>query len=95
LGNQSGLDGRRFEILGLDQRGEHDLGEAHAGEARGRRRRRRYGFRISGAFLSRTGRRWFCWFLFVCQDCRYRSLKGGHVGSQLVRLLVQPAQVVE
>ena len=32
LGNQSGLDGRRIEILGLVQRGEHDLREPHAGE---------------------------------------------------------------
>ena len=35
-GNQPGLDGRGLEILGLVQRGKHDLGKPHAGEA-GRR----------------------------------------------------------
>ena len=33
LGNQPGLDGRRFEILGLIQRGQHHLGKPHAGES--------------------------------------------------------------
>ena len=53
LGNQPGLDGRGFEILGLGQRGEHDLREAHAGEARRRRRGGVAALAAAGCFSSR------------------------------------------
>ena len=48
--------------------------------------------RGSGPALRATRRMVFFWF---CQDRRYRFLQRGHVGSQLVRLLVQAAQVVK
>ena len=67
LWNQPGLDRRGLEILGLGQRGEHDLREAHAAKARRRWRRRAAWTAVPLLSPPR-------WFACVCQDCCYRFL---------------------